>query len=68
MAGNVTNLPSELESSVARARAARADRPVLTMPRRVLDPTLGAWAQEILDTGELDRALAAVAASDPELA
>ena len=70
--GSVTvdldTLPSELARTI---RAARLRRGVIT-PKPFIstgpDPIIGEWAKSIITSGELDAAIAEVAASDPDLA
>jgi hypothetical protein len=61
-------LPSDLARTI---RAARLRRGVIT-PKLFIstgpDPIIGEWAKSITTSGELDAAIAEVAASDPDLA
>ena len=61
-------LPSDLARTI---RAARLRRGVIT-PKPFTssgpDPIIGEWAKSIITSGELDAAIAEVAASDPDLA
>ena len=61
-------LPSELARTI---RAASLRRSVIT-PKPFIstgpDPIIGEWAKSIITSGELDAAIAEVAASDPDLA
>ena len=61
-------LPKDLARAVRAARLRRGDRPVTPHVSKGPDPLIGAWAKNLVESGELDAAIAEVAASDPDLA
>ena len=69
MSTTLADLPSTLADAVQMARAALPSRPRYGLPTPVItDPELRAWVAEYSSSGELAKALADVAASDPDLA
>ena len=60
-------LPPELARSVRAARRRRGEVVVKPFVSKGLDPVIGEWAKSIIASGELDAAIAEVAASDPDL-
>ena len=60
-------LPPELARSVRAARRRRGEVVVKPFVSKGLDPVIGEWAKSIVASGELDAAIAEVAASDPDL-
>ena len=60
-------LPPELARSVRAARRRRGEVVVKPFVSKGIDPVIGDWAKSIVDSGELDAAIAEVAASDPDL-
>ena len=60
-------LPPELARSVRAARRRRGVVVVKPFVSKGLDPVIGEWAKSIVASGELDAAIAEVAASDPDL-
>jgi hypothetical protein len=65
---DLDRLPSDLARTI---RAARLGRGVVTLKPFIStgpDPIIGEWAKSIITSGELDAAIAEVAASDPDLA
>jgi hypothetical protein len=61
-------LPADLARAVRAARHRRGDRPVKAHVSKGPDPLIGDWAKHLVESGELDAAIAEVAASDPDLA
>ena len=68
MTVDLDTLPPELARSVRAARRRRGDVVVKPFVSKGLDPVIGEWAKSIVASGELDAAIAEVAASDPDLA
>ena len=68
MTVDLDTLPPELARSVRAARRRRGDVVVKPFVSKGLDPVIGEWAKSIVASGELDSAIAEVAASDPDLA
>jgi hypothetical protein len=64
---DLDTLPAELARSVRAARRRRGDVVVKPFVSKGLDPVIGDWAKSIVASGELDAAIAEVAASDPDL-
>jgi hypothetical protein len=67
MPSNLRSLPPEVAEAARRAREQAG-----TLSRRPpdftpLSPEIAEWARQMIDTGELDRAIAQVAATDPDL-
>jgi hypothetical protein len=65
---DLDTLPSDLARTI---RAARLRRGAITAKPFIStgpDPIIGEWAKSIIASGELDAAIAEVAASDPDLA
>ena len=60
-------LPPELARSVRAARRRRGAVVAKPFVSKRLDPVIGEWAKSIVASGELDAAIAEVAASDPDL-
>jgi hypothetical protein len=61
-------LPTDLARTIRAARLRRGDVPSKPFISNGPDPVIGEWAKAILASGELDAAIAEVAASDPDLA
>jgi hypothetical protein len=65
---DLDTLPSDLARTIRAARLRRG----VTAPKPFIstgpDPLSGEWAKSIITSGELDAAIAEVAASDPDLA
>ena len=68
MTVDLDTLPPELARSVRAARRRRGDVVVKPFVSKGLDPVIGEWAKSIVASGELDSAIAEVAASDADLA
>lgn len=71
MTPRTRNRSPEVEELVQRIRARRAAKgwkPTPFVPLPPLPPEEAAWLREFIDSGDLRRALDAVAADDPELA
>lgn len=68
MTVDLDTLPPELARSVRAARRRRGDVVVKPFVSKGLDPVIGEWAKSIVASGDLDAAIAEVAASDPDLA
>ena len=60
-------LPPQLARSVRAARRRRGEVVSKTFVSKGLDPVIGEWAKSIVASGELDAAIAEVAASEPDL-
>ena len=60
-------LPPKLARSVRAARRRRGEVVAKPFVSKGLDPVIGEWAKSIVESGELDAAIAEVAASDPDL-
>lgn len=60
-------LPPELARSVRAARRRRGEIAAKPFVSKGPDPVIGEWAKSIVASGELDAAIAEVAASDPDL-
>ena len=60
-------LPPELARSVRAARRRRSAVVARPFVSKGLDPVIGEWAKSIIASGELDAAIADVAASDADL-
>ena len=67
MTVDLDTLPPELARSVRAARRRRGSVVVKPFVSKGLDPVIGEWAKSIVASGELDAAIAEVAASDPDL-
>ena len=68
MTVDLDTLPPELARSVRAARRRRGDVVVKPFVSKGFDPVIGEWAKSIVASGELDAAIAEVAASDPDRA
>ena len=68
MSINVRDLPPDVATAVARARAAIPAREFVPIDTTPLSPEFAAWARDLVASGDLKRALLEVAATDPELA
>ena len=67
MTVDLDTLPPELARSVRAARRRRGEVVAKPFVSKGLDPVIGEWAKSIVASGELDAAIAEVAASDPNL-
>ena len=67
MTVDLDTLPAELARSVRAARRRRGEVAAKPFVSKGLDPVIGEWAKSIVASGELDAAIAEVAASDPDL-
>ena len=67
MTVDLDTLPPELARSVRAARRRRGEVVAKPFVSKGLDPVIGEWAKSIVASGELDAAIAEVAASDPDL-
>ena len=67
MTVDLDTLPAELARSVRAARRRRGDVVVKPFVSKGLDPVIGEWATSLVASGELDAAIAEIAASDPDL-
>lgn len=64
---DLDTLPAELARSVRAARRRRGNVETKAFVSRGLDPVIGDWAKSLIASGELDAAIAEIAASDPDL-
>ena len=67
MTVDLDTLPVELARSVRAARRRRGNVAAKAFVPRGLDPLIGDWANSLIASGDLDAAIAEVAASDPDL-
>lgn len=67
MTVDLDTLPPELARSVRAARRRRGEVVAKPFVSKGLDPVIGEWAKSIVASGELDAAIAEVAASDRDL-
>ena len=67
MTVDLDTLPAELGRSVRAARRRRGDRAPTPYVPKGLDPVIGEWAKSLIDSGELDAAIAEISESDPDL-
>jgi hypothetical protein len=67
---DLDTLPNELAlaQSVRAARRRSGNVETRVFVSRGLDPVIGEWAKSLVESGELDAAIAEVASSDPDLA
>jgi hypothetical protein len=64
---DLATLPSPLADAVRAARERRRGFAPEPFTRRDPDPVLREWAREVIESGDLEAAIAEVAASDPDL-
>ena len=64
----VRDLPEAVREAAVRARASLPKFEIVPIDTTPLPAAFSAWADEFIESGELDRALREVAASDPDLA
>ena len=67
MTVDLDTLPAELARSVRAARRRRGNVEAKAFVSSGLDPVIGDWAKSLIASGELDAAIAEIAASDPDL-
>ena len=67
MTVDLDTLPAELARSVRDARRRRGNVETKAFVSKGLDPVIGDWAKSLMASGELDAAIAEVAASEPDL-
>ena len=67
MTVDLDTLPAELARTVRAARRRRGTVEAKAFVSRGLDPVIGDWAKSLIASGELDAAIAEIAASDPDL-
>jgi hypothetical protein len=68
MPSDLRSLPPEVAEAARRAREQVGTLPRVPVDLTPLGPEIAEWAREMIETGELNRAIARVAASDPDLA
>lgn len=61
-------LPAPLADAVRAARRRRAGVVVKPFVSTGPDPLIGGWARDVVQSGELDAAIAEVSSADPDLA
>ena len=64
---DLDTLPAELARSVRAARRRHGNVDTKALVSKGLDPVIGVWAKSLIASGDLDAAIAEIAASDPDL-
>lgn len=64
---DLATLPAPLADAVRAARGRRKGFVPQPFVRRHPDPDVRTWAREVIESGDLEAAIAEVAASDPDL-
>ncbi len=67
MTVDLATLPVPLADAVRAARGRRAGFVPTPFVRRRVDPPVQEWARTVIESGDLEAAIAEVAAADPDL-